>query len=170
MNSKFFLDMDGVVADWRFNAVAVLGYDCFDPSIRYSSQDWDKLRADTRIYLKLPVMPHAHKLVNVARRYRDQLGWELNFLTAIPHNNDIPWVCWDKMLWAQLHFPDIPVHFGPYSEDKQRHCSSPGDILVDDRLSNCSQWQACGGKAFKVGLSLDEIIPQVEADLYSRIK
>jgi hypothetical protein len=38
------------------------------------------------------------------------------------------------------------VRFGPYAEDKQRHCT-PGDILIDDKLSNCEQWQAQGGWA-----------------------
>ena len=63
--------------------------------------------------------------------------------------NDMPWAQYDKVLWVQDHFPDIAVHFGPYSHDKQHHCR-PGDILVDDRLTNCIEWRAVGGTAYHV--------------------
>ena len=151
--NKLYLDMDGVVADWRSNARRVLGSDSTDPRQRYSSEDWDRLRGLGRIFRDLPLMAGAEELVSVARWFRDDLGWELLFLTAIPHNNDVPWVFHDKIAWAHRYFPDIPVHFGPYSEDKWRHCS-PGDILVDDRLDNCQQWRAAGGVAVKVDLTL----------------
>ena len=55
----------------------------------------------------------------------------------------------DKFLWIQDYYPDIRVHFGPYSEDKQLH-AKPGDILVDDRTSNCLQWRSAGGLAVQV--------------------
>jgi hypothetical protein len=41
------------------------------------------------------------------------------------------------------------MHFGPYSKDKQYH-AQPGDILVDDRTSNCTEWNAVHGIAVKV--------------------
>ena len=152
--NKLYLDMDGVVADWRTNARRVLGSDSTDPKQRYKPTDWDRLRSNGRIFRDLPLMPGAEELVSVARWFRDDLGWELLFLTAIPHNNDVPWVFHDKIEWAGRYFPDIPVHFGPYSEDKWRHCSA-GDILVDDRSDNCQQWSAAGGEAIKVDLTVD---------------
>jgi hypothetical protein len=36
--------------------------------------------------------------------------------------------------------------FGPYSKDKHMHCQ-PGDILIDDRLSNVEEWRTAGGIA-----------------------
>ena len=146
--------MDGVVADWRSNARRVIGYDYTDPKQRYNPEDWERLRSNGRIFRDLPLMPGAEELVSLARLFRDDLGWELLFLTAIPHNNDVPWVFHDKIEWVSRYFPDIPVHFGPYSEDKWRHCSA-GDILVDDRSDNCEQWLAAGGTAIRVGLTLD---------------
>jgi hypothetical protein len=72
----------------------------------------------------------------------------------------VHWAFWDKILWAQERYPDIPVHFGPYSEDKQKHCV-PGDILVDDRPDNCQSWRDAGGIAVRVtkeyGLALEEL-------------
>lgn len=167
--STFFLDMDGVVADWVGNAAAVIGRRIYDADVYYTHDEWNLLRSDQRIFRNLPMMPRCLELVALARQYRDVLGWELVFLTAIPHNNDVPWTFHDKMLWAGERFADIPVHFGPYSEDKQRHCSA-GDILVDDRGSNCREWQAAGGIAIKVGRDLDSAILAVEADLTSRLR
>jgi len=168
MTNTIYLDMDGVVADWRANAVRVIGYDCFDPKQRYNAVDWDKLRSDPHIFLNLPLMSRANELVDIAREYRDRLGWELLFLTAIPHNNDVPWTFYDKIEWVKKYFPDIAVHFGPYSEDKYKHCQ-PNDILVDDRVDNCDSWSAAGGLAFKVGLTLDVTIEQLQLDLQARI-
>jgi hypothetical protein len=70
-------------------------------------------------------------------------------LTAIPNKNDMFMVIQDKIDWVNDYFPDIRVQFGPYSEDKHQHCS-PGDILVDDRTSNCDEWRTAGGIAVKV--------------------
>jgi 5'(3')-deoxyribonucleotidase len=67
------------------------------------------------------------------------------FLTAVPKGNDVPWAFYDKVVWVQNYFPDIPVMFGPFSKDKWQHCK-PGDILIDDRKSNIAEWQAAGGR------------------------
>jgi 5'(3')-deoxyribonucleotidase len=163
-----YLDMDGVVADWRANAIRVIGYDCFDPKQRYDADDWAELRSDPHIFLNLPLMPRAEELVAIAREYRDRLGWELLFLTAIPHNNDVPWAFYDKIQWVKQYFPDIAVHFGPYSDNKSQHCSA-GDILVDDRWDNCNMWTEAGGLSFRVGRTLDATIEQLQVDLQARI-
>lgn len=169
MSNTIYLDMDGVVADWVTNAANVIGRRITDPTVMYSRDEWDLLRSDGRIFRDLPMMDRCDELVGLARQYRDVLGWELNFLTAIPHNNDVPWTFHDKMAWAAKRFPDIPVHFGPYSEDKHRHCSA-GDILVDDRYDNCTQWTEAGGTSFKVGIDLDSAILAVAEDLSSRLR
>ena len=165
--SKIYLDMDGVVADFRSYAVGKIGT---QPAVGdlYPDQDWRRLRDNPHLFLELPLMARATELVNIARRYRDQLGWELLFLTAIPHNNDLPWAFHDKIEWARLHFTDIAVHFGPYSSDKHLHCSA-GDILVDDRLSNCQEWEQAEGLAFKVGRTLDSVIAALKLDLQYRV-
>ena len=63
------------------------------------------------------------------------------------------WAFYDKVMWAHKHFPNIPVHFGPFSKDKHVHCVI-GDILIDDRTSNIEEWRSAGGigihhKSFK---------------------
>jgi hypothetical protein len=110
-------------------------------------------------------MPYAPDTVNMARRFRDELDYELIFLTALPRGNDMPWASWDKMHWAMTHFPDIPVHLGPYSEDKQIR-SAPGNILVDDHPGNCEQWRSCGGTAVNVLLGSEQLAIQVLEQIY----
>lgn len=150
-----YLDMDGVVANWDLAAEQYIGRprrpDPHDPDAehRWAHQDWLKIRGNQRFFSDLPLMPGALELADQAREFRDYLGWELMFLTAIPRHNDCPWAFHDKMTWANRHFPDIPVHFGPYSHDKQTHCR-PGDVLVDDRTSNILEWRAQGGTAIQV--------------------
>ena len=162
MNTKtFYLDMDGVVADWVAGATKIIGYELSDPTEYYPQDDWIKIRDNHRMFRDLPKMKHADDMVALARKFRDELGYQLMFLTAVPHYNDIHWAFWDKMLWAQKWYPDIPVHFGPYSEDKQKHCL-PGDILVDDRPDNCERWATAGGISIKVNLDYISALAAVQ--------
>ena len=173
MTNTFYLDMDGVVADWESAAALHFGR-----PIRLNGQartpsntptEWDSIKTQGRFYRDLPLMPRVDELVALARGYRDTLGWDLLFLTAVPKNDDMPWAFYDKVLWAQERFPDIPVHFGPHSWDKAKHCKS-GDILVDDRASNCREWIAAGGLAVKVdGNDLSAAITQVSFDFNRRM-
>jgi len=170
MTNTFYLDMDGVVADWESAAAQYFGR-----PVRLRGQpnntpgEWESIKTQTRFYRSLPLMPRVGELVDLARRYRDGLGWNLLFLTAVPKNDDMPWAFYDKVLWAQEHFPDIPVHFGPHSWDKHKHCKA-GDILVDDRTSNCREWIAAGGLAVQVlDNDLSDAIRQVSFDLNRRM-
>lgn len=150
MTRTIYLDMDGVLADFNGFAAKALGTEItLDDNSRLSQEQWERLAQIDNLYLELSCMPHAEKLVDVARRFRDELGWDLYILTAVPRNNDVPNSFYDKVIWAQRHFPDIVVRFGPYSQDKQNHCTR-GDLLVDDRESNLLEWRARGGIAIAV--------------------
>lgn len=169
-----YLDMDGVVADFDTAAEQFLGIprreDYVQGHYKLSREEWDLLKAEERFYRTLPLMELSDQLVSVARQYRDSLGWELKFLTAVPKKLDVPWAFQDKVLWAQEHFPDIPVMFGPLSVDKWRHCQ-PGDILVDDRWDNCTAWREHGGWAIQVKRrSLAEAIALLTDDLAVRAR
>lgn len=152
--NTFYLDMDGVVADFDSAAESVLG---IGPRMRpingvykLSEVEWKMIKSrHPRFYRELPKMEGADQLVDIGRRYRDQLGWDLLFLTAVPKEDDMPWAFWDKIHWIKERYPDIAVHFGPHSSDKWRHCR-PGDILVDDRPDNCRQWREAGGWGLEV--------------------
>jgi hypothetical protein len=146
----FYLDMDGVVADFDAAAHNFLGHGKINlDSHRWPKEEWEKIRLEKNWFRTLPLTPWANELADLARQFRDEHGYQLLFLTAIPKDNDFFWAFHDKFIWAQTHFPDIPVHFGPYSVDKKDHCQS-GDILVDDRLDNCDSWRNAGGIAVQL--------------------
>lgn len=154
---NIYIDMDGVVADFDGRAEQILGARPVDE--RWPEDQWQQLRNHKHLYRHLPKTPYADQVIAVARRFRDELGWHLGMLTAIPKGNDMPSAFYDKVLWMQDHYPDIPVYFGPYSKDKQLHCQ-PGDVLVDDRTSNIREWGAKGGTAIK----LNHLRPQEAID------
>ena len=145
---NIYLDMDDVVADWLVYAQDFLKMRWDDKtSERIPQADWDRLKEDYRFYSRLPVKPGAHELVDYCRRYTSRNpDTRLAFLTALPHDYSSPYAANDKVWWADKHFPGIPVFFGPFSHDKWRHCK-PGDILIDDRHSNCNEWASAGGQA-----------------------
>ncbi len=154
MTNTIYLDMDGVVADFDSAAEEVLGIPQRPRPIngfyKLSELEWKSIKIKyPRFYRDLPKMEDADQLVDIGRRYRDQLGWNLLFLTAVPKEDDMHWAFWDKIHWVKERYPEIAVHFGPHSFDKWRHCR-PGDILVDDRADNCQQWREAGGWALEV--------------------
>lgn len=143
---NIYLDMDDVVADWMGYAREYLRR----PEWRYGTMlpdnEWRRLKDDQRMYSKLKLKDGAKELVNWCTKYANDNNVGLFFLSAIPHGNDMPWAPSDKVFWAQHYFPHIPVFLGPYSHDKWVRCQ-PGDILIDDRRSNCEEWERAGGRA-----------------------
>jgi 5'(3')-deoxyribonucleotidase len=146
---NIYLDMDDVVADWRLAAEDFLGikFPNGDQWARVPDDKWLLLKGHSRFYRHLPVKTGAHELVAWVTKYSRRTDSGLYFLSALPHGNDVPWAVQDKVWWAHDHFPHIPVFLGPYSYDKHVHCRNIGDILIDDRPSNCEEWIAAGGQA-----------------------
>ena len=141
-----FLDMDDVVADWMTAARDIVKRN-WNYGERIPDEDWSKVRAKARFYRDLPIKDGAHDLVNFCRdAVANGLADDVRFLTALPHDHSVPYSAYDKVLWATERFERIPVLFGPFSYDKYKHCT-PGDILIDDRTSNCEEWIAAGGHA-----------------------
>ena len=140
-----YLDIDDVVADWHKAAEDLLKIKWNKDTELIPDEDWNRIKSTSRFYRHLPLKANARNLVNWCRNaVIDHRIESLRFLTAIPCNNDMPWAIQDKVWWAYDHFPGIPVFMGPYSHDKYLHCR-PGDILIDDRTSNCREWEAAGG-------------------------
>jgi 5'(3')-deoxyribonucleotidase len=139
-----YLDMDDVVADWMPAARAIVNRN-WNYGERIPESDWSKVKAKQRFYRDLPLKPGAHELVEYCRNaVATGLATDLRFLTALPHDYSVPYAVYDKVQWADKHFPGIPMFIGPFSHDKWRHCT-PSDILIDDRTSNCEEWTQAGG-------------------------
>lgn len=142
--TTLYIDMDGVVADFDEYAARTLGV---PPSQGiYPDEVWYNLASNARLYRDLIKTEYADQLIEECLDLALTKNYEILFLTAVPKGNDVKWSFYDKVLWAQRYFPDIAVMFGPYSKDKWQHCK-PGDILIDDRISNIDEWRAAGGIA-----------------------
>lgn len=140
------LDMDGLFADFNKHATNILKKPVNLLVEGDNTVDWRKIESHPRFYRDIPVFEESYELMKVVQ---DQMEWyNIAFLTATPFNHFLPWVHHDKVEWAQEHFPGIPVFFGPNAKDKQKHAKK-GDILIDDRLSNCVEWNAVGGIAVR---------------------
>ena len=93
---NIYLDMDDVVADWMGYARAYLKTSWAEGEMVPDHQ-WRTLKDDQRMYSKLPLKEGAVDLVNWVTEYTDKhpdVG--LFFLTAVPHNNDMPWSLWTR--------------------------------------------------------------------------
>jgi 5'(3')-deoxyribonucleotidase len=141
-----YLDMDDVIADFKAYAKRVLTEPQNNET--WAATEWNRLKDNDRLYNDLDKTPEADRLVEECVQICKQNNWQLKFLTAVPKGNDVRWAFYDKVLWAQRHYPGIPVMFGPFSKDKHVHCV-PGDVLIDDRTSNCEEWRAVGGIAIQ---------------------
>lgn len=146
--TTLYIDMDGVLADFAGFAETILGKITGDGH-KWQQGQWTILRDIPNLYRNLPKMPQADDVINMARKFRDQLKWPVYILTAVPKGNDVPDAFHDKILWIQEHYPDMPVRFGPYGHTKHEHCKQ-NDILVDDRTTNCQEWLRAGGRAIKI--------------------
>ena len=138
-----YLDMDGVVADFNSYANAVVGREINRNGTDLTTEEWDKLTAIENFYLQLSPTPYGKRLVDVAKSYAN---YSVQFLTAVPRKATMPTAEADKWKWLSKYFPGVPMRIGPHSRDKWRW-SCPGDILVDDKESNCLDWYRAGGKA-----------------------
>ena len=136
--NKIFLDLDGVLADFDKFVFDNLGR-------TFNHMDgpgddkvmWDFLSSVDRLYLKLEPTPYAQELVDLAFT----TGADVEILTAIPRRTSMPTAHIDKIQWVEQYFgPDLKVNIGPYSRDKFKHCKTPGDVLIDDRVDNIQEW------------------------------
>ena len=143
MEATLYLDMDGVVADWETAIADILGYRLIEGD-RWPDQDWRKIIQFQRVYRDIPLLPWALEFVDEACEIARAANYAVKFLTAVPRRNDFPYAFEDKVHWANKHFPTIPVWFGPYSQDKQKR-AAPGQVLVDDRMTNINEWIAQNG-------------------------
>lgn len=156
-----YLDMDDVIADFKAYAVSVLRRRN-DHEEKWPQEDWIKLRDNPRLYRDLEKTSEADQLVDFCRQLCSEKDWNLMFLTAVPKGNDVHWAFYDKVHWAATHYPDIPVMFGPFSKDKHVHCKV-GDVLIDDRTSNCDEWRAAGGIAIQHRGDVEKTIAGLKA-------
>lgn len=139
-----YLDMDGVVADFNRFATDFLGRQIGWNEQDLTQEEWNKLDSIGNLYFKLPLIHESTRLVAMAKSFSTR--FHVEFLTAVPRQKTMPSAESDKRQWLDIYYPGMKMNIGPYSRDKQNWCK-PGDILVDDKLSNIEEWYNKGGVA-----------------------
>ena len=140
--TMIFWDLDDVTADFMGAVSRITGTPHHIGGL-ITLKDWATVRQDApRIFKDLDLVKPVKEMIDHLADCRINQA----FLTALPDDgvHPWPWAGMDKVNWVQKYFPDMPIFFGPYSHQKLYHCK-PGDILIDDRQSNITEWESAGG-------------------------
>ena len=144
---RLFIDMDGVVADLD-GYIDNLLHKTYKQMSYEEKQDWWDNSFTPDIFTKLAPTKHKDKLLDCISKWKYIRAIDTAcFLTAVPKRkeNQTQETMRMKVKWAKEHFPSIPVCFGPRAQDKQLHCNSRFDILIDDNAQNFADWATAGG-------------------------
>ena len=155
-NTKIYLDMDGVLADFFAEYAKLAGvtsgnYRDIPPA--KADPTLDKM-VGTDFFVRLPKFPTADNLVNLVLKYVDSYGICSSPLRG-DHENSGRW----KRVWIQKNLSPQPAEI-VITAQKERHAvnadGSP-NILIDDRGSNIANWRAKGGIGIKYQADEDSL-------------
>ena len=156
-NTKIYLDMDGVLADF-FAEYAVLaglprGSSYRDIPPAKADPTLDKM-IGTDFFARLPMFPTAPSLIKLVLSYVPTYDICSSPLRG-DHANSEKW----KRVWIQKHLNPQPAEI-VITGTKERHAvnadGSP-NILIDDRGTNIVSWRARGGIGIKYQADEDSL-------------
>ena len=147
-NTKIYLDMDGVLADFFAEYAKLAGV------TSGSYRDIPPAKADptlnkmigTDFFHRLPKFPTADSLVNLALKYTKNYGICSSPLRG-DHANSERW----KREWIKKNLQPQPNMIFITSTKEKYAVNSDGspNILIDDRGTNIERWRAAGGIGIK---------------------
>jgi len=149
------IDMDGPTVDLDGYFERLFGTSLWNMTVEEKHRHWDEM-FEPEWFLEAPMK---HDFPVLIKFILDNFT-HVRFLTALPHRRkDKAWQSMvTKIAWIHRHVGHrIPVTFGPYAEDKQKHCGGPTFVLIDDRKMNIEQWGAAGGIAIYHTSALETI-------------
>lgn len=144
MQRRIHIDLDNVVADFEAHYFALTGVRWAD--VPEAATRWALLAGkEKHFFLDMPVCPGGVEFVQEVTALGQANGLEVRFLTAVPRLMRFPDAEPEKLQWVREKLgSDLEVAYGPFAQDKQKHCQ-PRDILIDDNHLNIEQWHAAGG-------------------------
>ena len=168
-NTKIYLDMDGVLADFFAEYAKLAGvtsgsYRDIPPA--KADPTLDKM-VGTDFFLRLPKFPTADSLVKLVLNYVKTYDICSSPLRG-DHKNSEHW----KREWIKANLNPQPREI-VITGQKERHAvnadGSP-NILIDDRGSNIANWRAKGGIGIKYQADEDSLntVAQGLAHAYGR--
>ncbi len=155
-NTKIYLDMDGVLADFFAEYAKLAGVTSGNyRDIPPASQDptLDKM-IGTDFFFRLPKFSTADSLIQLVLSYVPYYNICSSPLRG-DHENSGRW----KREWIKRHLSPQPRDI-IITGMKERHAVNPDgspNILIDDRGSNILKWQARGGIGIKYQADEDSL-------------
>ena len=155
-NTKIYLDMDGVLADFFAEYAKLAGVTTGNyRDIPPAAQDpaLDKM-IGTDFFLRLPKFPTADGLVNLVLKYTKNYGICSSPLRG-DHANSEKW----KREWIKKNLQPQPNMIFITSTKEKYAVNSDGspNILIDDRGTNIANWRAKGGIGIKYQADEDSL-------------
>ena len=143
-NTKIYLDMDGVLADFFTEYAKLAGitsgnYRDIPPA--KADPTLDKM-VGTDFFLRLPKFPTADSLINLALKYTKNYG-----ICSSPLRSDFAKSEKWKREWIKKNLQPQPNMIFITSTKEKYAVNSDGspNILIDDRGTNIAAWRAKGG-------------------------
>lgn len=141
--ARFFIDLDGVLADFDGGCVRLFGMGPREfIEINGERVFWKRLAQTDGFYDGLDWMPGAIEMLASMLPLIRGSGDVPMILTGLPLGD---WAALQKRTWcaAQPELLGVPV-ITCMSRDKKDYCEA-GDVLLDDRASAGPDWRAAGG-------------------------
>lgn len=130
MKPRFFIDMDGTLAEWR---------DIKSNSELYQKGYYESLK------------PNNYLLEEVKKLIKE--GKDIYILSSFLSDSD--YALKEKNIWLNKYLPELPVQkriFVPYGDVKYKYLPSKitsFDYLIDDHTKNLLDWKEAGGTGIK---------------------
>jgi len=168
-NTKIYLDMDGVLADFFAEYAKLAGV------TSGSYRDIPPAKADptlnkmigTDFFARLPKFPTADSLVKLVLRYVKSYG-----ICSSPLRGDFANSEHYKRVWIKEHLNPQPAEIIITSQKEHHAVNADGspNILIDDRGTNIVAWRARGGIGIKYQADEDslQLVAQGLAHVYGK--
>jgi hypothetical protein len=155
-NTKIYLDMDGVLADFFVEYAKLAGIESGNyRDIPPAKQDptLDKM-VGTDFFSRLPKFPTADNLVKLVLKYVKSYG-----ICSSPLRGDFKNSEMHKRKWLKSHLNPQPAEIIITGQKERYAVNADGspNILIDDRSVNCVAWRNHGGIAIKYQADEDSL-------------
>jgi hypothetical protein len=166
-NTKIYLDMDGVLADFFAEYAKLAGVENYRDIPPASADPTLNKMVGTDFFSRLPKFSTADSLVKLVLKYVKSYG-----ICSSPLRGDFKNSEQHKRIWIKKHLNPQPTEIIITSQ-KERHAvnadGSP-NILIDDRGVNIVAWRARGGIGIKYQADEDslDVVARGLAHAYGR--
>lgn len=138
---KIYVDMDGVIADFRKAYLEMFGVDPLDShKHKAMRKNWNKFVEDGG-FKELDLMPDAAIGLNFLKTVKDI---PIEILSSTANEEQYDMISSHKKEWLKKHNITYPANFVPGKRHKKEYAEK-GAILIDDTLVSIEEWNDKGG-------------------------